>query len=78
MILTLKSSLNNSKNEKCRVMTLSGWIAPTLVIKATLANLFKGGEAKRKERIACRCIREQWPNTRTSFRRAPPVCLCGS
>lgn len=33
-------------------MSLLGEISPTLVIKATLTNLLKGGEAKRKNRIA--------------------------
>lgn len=39
-------------------MTLLGGISPALVIKATLANLLKGGEAKRKGRIVWRCIRQ--------------------
>lgn len=82
LILTLKLSLNNSKSEKCNVMTLLGGISPALVIKATLANLLKGGKAKRKGRIAWRCTRQgvsSGPTIEWELQKGVPlVCLHGS
>lgn len=79
LILTLKLSLNNYKNEKYKGTTLSGRISPAPMIKATLPNLLKGGEAERKGRVAWRSTRQvvsDGPKIGEELQKGSPCSAC--